>query len=756
MPSPEDWRDITIYQIFTDRFHDGDPSNNHLSPSVFNPTDSRRIHGGDFRGIEQKLDYIKALGADAIWISPIPLNVGHSAYHGYGAHDFYTLSPHWGTMADLRSMVSNAHVRGIYVILDIVTNHKGDRIGANLNTGYPAYNPSGYPLRWWTSTQYPPPFDQLDHFHNFGEIQNLWYDPPQILGELMGLDDLKTETEHVRTNMIAIYSHWIEQGGFDGFRIDTVKHVEMGFWQVFNPAIREFAASLGKTNFFQFGEVYDGSDAKCGSYTGTQAGGPYANDSVLDFPLYFQINDVFARATAPTMRIRDRYHQLDHYHPDARDRLVTFLDNHDFPRFMNAANANNNTARLHVATTFLYTSRGIPSLYYGTEQNFNGGHDPQNRENMFDGQFPATGPSVGDRFDMTETTFQHIARLTNFRRLYPALRRGTHHNLWHNPDGPGLFAYARRLEDQEVFVMMNTSPTPQQLAARPTMYPPGTRLVNLLNTQEIVTVTGGNDGIPPIPIAGTTSKIFIAESYWQPLNPVVVRQAPAHAGGGVPWHGGVTLDFSQPMETNATQSAFSIYPPMTGSFLWSSDRMRMTFVPSLPGLPTNQRVDYRVGTEAFSDATGQSIHGGFESFFTVETVSGNPALPADGLPGWWRMHSFGTLEVSLQTSTRAEDDFDGDGLSNLEEFIAGTDPANPASFLKVDDIYTGSDVHLAFPTRSDRWYRVLFADGLEGVQHWEPLSEWTEGTGGRNILLDDEPMSLRAYRLEVGVEPSAP
>ena len=131
---------------------------------------------------------------------------------------------------------------------------------------------------------------------------------------------------------------------------------------------------MGKPNFFMFGEVYDGSDSKCGSYTGTQSGGPFALDSVLDYPLYFLVNSVFATASGNTQQIENRYNAIPaNYDPAAQMRLVTFLDNHDQPRFLSSGNANDNTDRLKVALAFLYTARGVPCLYYGTEQAFNGG-----------------------------------------------------------------------------------------------------------------------------------------------------------------------------------------------------------------------------------------------------------------------------------------------------------------------------------------------------------------------------------------------
>ena len=145
-PSPTDWRNENIYQILTDRFYDGNPSNDNVEAShgsPYAPTANNGINGGDFEGIQMKLDYIKSLGASAIWISPIVFNVGGtSAYHGYGAQDFYQLAPHWGTMTDLSNMVEAAHARGIKVILDLVCNHTGTLITTNhtsADAGWPNY-----------------------------------------------------------------------------------------------------------------------------------------------------------------------------------------------------------------------------------------------------------------------------------------------------------------------------------------------------------------------------------------------------------------------------------------------------------------------------------------------------------------------------------------------------------------------------------------------------------------------------------------
>ena len=468
------WQAQSIYQIFTDRFFDGDAANNNASGS-FNAANGTSVHGGDFKGIEQKLDYIKALGATAIWISPVVSN-SFGEYHGYAGSDFYKVDPHWGTMSNLQAMVNAAHARGILVIQDVVVNHGGSLINSG-SGGYPTFNTNGYTLRYANaSKRYATPFNTnaanpsfTNLFHNYGEIQDYGNTAQLELGELSGLDDFRSESAYVRTNMAAIYNFWITNAGFDGFRVDTVKHCEMGFWQDWCPRVHNFAATNGRPNFFMFGEVFDGSDAKCGSYSGTQGGGAFKLDSMLDYPLFFSSQSVFAWASGNTKQIEDHYNALAaNYDATARDRLVTFLDNHDTTRFLNVANANGNTNRLTVALSFLYSSRGIPCLYSGTEQAFNGGVDPTNREDMFDGAFEQ-GPSLGDNFNMTHPLFRHVAKLNNFRRLYPSLQTGAHVNLWYDAAGPGLFAYARQLGTQEVFVVFNTAAGAQSLPSRPTL-----------------------------------------------------------------------------------------------------------------------------------------------------------------------------------------------------------------------------------------------------------------------------------------------
>ncbi len=617
------WQSQSIYQIITDRFYDGDPSNDNADGN-YDPSghSGTSVHGGDFKGIEQKLDYIKALGATAIWISPIVLNV-RGEFHGYAGLDFYKVDPHWGSLSDLQHMIRAAHARGLLVIDDIVVNHGGDLIDSS-DPDYPKfkYPPAGYTLRYRNpARQYPAPFDlNAGHpsltnlFHNNGLIQDYNDSTQRELGELFGLDDFRTESAYVRAQMTKIYEYWIEQAGFDGFRVDTVQHVEMDFWRTWCPAIHAFAAAHGKPDFFMFGEVLNPSDAKCGSYTGTMCGGPFKLDSVLDYTLYFEINSVFALANGNTKQLADRYASISaRYDPSAQMRLVTFLDNHDQPRFLSSRRAKDNIDRLKVALVFLYTSRGIPCLYYGTEQAFDGDSDPFDREDMFAGQFE-WGPSRGDNFNMTHPLFRLVARLNNFRRLYPALQTGIQSNLWSNANGPGLFAYTRQLGAQGVFVVVNTAGASQTLPPCPVIFAPETSLVNLLDPRETATVLAGFK-TPAITLPATSAKIFIAQPQLLPLDPGVAAVSPAHDSRETGPASPIVIQFSEPMDTASVEAAFSTAPQVRGAYSWSPTRDEMTFTPAGAGFPPHTMIAVRIADTARDASAGNRLAGAFESRF---------------------------------------------------------------------------------------------------------------------------------------------
>lgn len=555
----EDWRDEVIYQLMVDRFADGDPNNNWN----VDRTALGKYQGGDWQGVIDKLDYLKTLGVTTLWISPSVRNVeedsGFHGYHGYWTQDFERTNAHFGDMAKMQEMVEAAHKKGLKVILDIVTNHIGQLFYYDINmNGVPDANVFGAGPRFgngqdtspvWRVTEYDPDF-QLEGvvaFTSLGiagvapiiwrvepetnhmpilpaEFQNpLWYnrrgrtldydDPPQLLlGDFPGgLKDVNTEVPEVREAMVRVFSKWIERGDFDGFRIDTLKHVEHGFWKVFAPAIRKFAAAKGKQKFFMFGEAFDGRDELVGSFTAKDE-----MDSVFYFPLKFQVFDDVFRFNQPTRRIEALFEARKRNYSDVpqeggigvspRAALVTFLDNHDVPRFLFQGTP---LAALHAAIFFQFTFDGIPCVYYGTEQELAGGNDPANRERLWD-----------TKYRTDSATFAHYQRMIALRKLYPPLRRGdltirfvSDNNG--NEEDAGMYAFERTYEGEAVLVVGNAHPskfsqTTRAGAPMSTSFPEGTRLRNVFpdeDTADELTVGAGGTVTVRVPPRG--GKLFV-------------------------------------------------------------------------------------------------------------------------------------------------------------------------------------------------------------------------------------------------------
>lgn len=620
-PSPEDWRNINIYHVITDRFYDGDPLNNDDNPEGdTNPYGTISIHGGDFEGLEAKLDYLAMLGAKAVWISPVHLNVNGS-FHGYAARDFNAIDPHWGTLDDLRNFVDAAHARGIYVIIDVVQNHLGD-LATSTDWGYPNFNLDGYNLRWRNSNRrHAPPFDNLDYLHNYGNVGN-WEDPVQsVLGDFMGLDGIRTEHPTVRSNLVTIFEALISATDCDGFRVDTARHIEMDFWEMFLPAMYDHAAGLGKTNFLIYAEAWRGSDEEVGPFTATNR-----FNSALYFPMRDTMENVFVWGGA-TYNLTARIAGLTNYAPHARGQLVNFLDNHDMPRLLYDGKLNGNQPALEPALTFLYTSLQIPCLYYGTEQGFNGGQDPYDREDMFDGEFEF-GPSLGDNFDMTHALFQHVRRLNLLREAHPPLRLGTIDVAWETFSGRGPFVYTKQLGTQTVVVAFNTSGS----AASPTWQgngpqtglPDGTVLVDLLGGLSNLTVGAGMNepGQVGMTLPAYGSAILVPQESVVPLPPSITLVSPGHDQGAVLRDAAIVIEFDQPMATATVEAAFALDPGVAGNFAWSDGDRRLTFQPQFL-LQADIRYDLRLASNLLS-AAGLSPGAAFEShFFTGQAGGGD-------------------------------------------------------------------------------------------------------------------------------------
>ena len=764
------WQAQSIYQIITDRFYDGD-TNNDNAEGTYAPSGNggSSVHGGDFEGIEQKLDYIKALGATAIWISPIVLNT-EGQFHGYSAWNFYEVAPHWGSISNLQHLVQVAHACGLLVIDDIVVNHAGDLVTGS-GSGYPNFNyPAGYTLSYVNSSKtYPAPFNLTatnpsltNLFHNYGNIQNFNDTNQVVLGWLSGLNDFRTETPYVRSNMAAIYQYWINQIGFDGFRVDTALEVDQGCWQYFCPAIHSYAATNGNTNFFIFGETYSGSETQVAAYTGTENGGPFEFDSVLDYPLYENaIQSVFATASGATSLIQNHYNSVDTlYDPASRMQLVMFLDNHDNPRFLSTSESNNNTNRLEVALAFLYTTRGIPCLYYGTEQGFDGTTDPNDREDMFAGEFKdgpggtvsqLSSPGV-DNFNMTHPLFQWVAQLNNFRRLYPALTLGSYVNQANNSSGPGLFAYSRVLNTQEVFVVFNTASSSQTLPASTLTYPAGTVLVNLLNTNETYTLTTGSQ-TPAVTVPSTTAKIFVAQSQWQPLDPVVISNSPAHWTTNVPTWSPMVLQFSKPMDTNSVQNAFSISPAVGGAFSWSPANDTMTFTAGGAGLAGLANIVVRVTNSAVDAVSGNAMFAPYELKFTTAASSIHDVTPpfislqtpTNGavIAGNLAISGIATDNIAV---AKVEFQFDNDAWQTASGTTSWSASLNSSNFLngphQISARATDSSGNISATNSVGVWFFNVPGSYLQRVSGGNPANV-TDCTG--NVWLKDTAYSFGSF-----------
>jgi alpha-amylase len=535
-----------FYFLMPDRFSNGDPSNDRGGLSGprevtgFDPTRKGWYHGGDLKGMLSKLDYIKGLGTTAIWLTPSFKNkpvqglgtpYPSAGYHGYWITDFTQIDPHLGTNQDLRDLIAGAHRRGMKVFFDIITNHTADVIQYEQKPGGPApfdyVSKAASPYRDASGNVFddrafagagtfpaldanvsfpftpvlpageqhvkvPDWLNDVTLYHNRGNTtfsgENSTY------GDFAGLDDLFTENVKVVRGMEDAYDYWIRSYGVDGFRIDTMKHVNIEFWQQFLPHILATARSVGKPRFFAFGEV---ADAVSNPFLSrfTTAG---RSQAVLDFPFQQQARE-FA-ASHPTDQLKTEFAEGDWY-TDADSnvyQLPTFLANHDMGHigmFLRDDNPGAGEAELlqrdKLAHELLFFSRGNPVVYFGDEQGFTGaGNDQAARQDMFpsqdseynniddDGTDPNNGQNLNDggkndnigsnvtpaadNFDPSHPLYRTIAALQRLRQDNPALADGAQQTRYSSPTA-GIFAFSRTdARDRiEYLVALNNSKSPQ-------------------------------------------------------------------------------------------------------------------------------------------------------------------------------------------------------------------------------------------------------------------------------------------------------
>ena len=547
-PSP-DWRDQVLYFVMTDRFDDGDPANNDQGAGEFDPRSNAHYNGGDFKGLQRRIDYIRGLGATGLWITPPVANqwwdarARYSGYHGYWAENFLQVDKHLGTLDDYKALSHALHAQGMVLVQDIVLNHTGNFFG------YPGPWSAGQPAVGWEAnagarpspapTQ--PPFDLNDPRKPAHRAANIYHwtpdvrdftNPKQVLNwQMSGLDDLNTENPAVRRALRQSYGHWVREVGVDGFRLDTAFYVPPALMHDFlrspdpaAPGIERVARATGREAFYTFGEGF-GIDKP---YATTQAhrieryvrsqgartGRPLMQ-GMLHFTLYGSLGDVLARG-APTAVLGHRITQSQRVHSDPH-RMATFVDNHDVDRFL----AGGTEAGLRQALLALMTLPGVPVIYYGTEQGFT-----EQRGAMFAGGFGSGGR---DRFDTSHPLYRSIARLTALRRGHPVFSRGVPAVLQASATGPGVIAWRMQHGSEAALVVLNTADAPTLMTGLPTGLPAGTPLQGLLALDgEPAALSAGAGGRLNAVLPARSGQVWrLPSAGAAPANRVPAGQAPA-------------------------------------------------------------------------------------------------------------------------------------------------------------------------------------------------------------------------------------
>ena len=543
-PSPVDWRDQVLYFLLVDRFSDAREQmrplldRHNLEAGRRRWPDGRpwrwdewahsgtcRWQGGTLKGVQSKLSYLKRLGISTLWLSPVFKQRGHlDTYHGYGIQDFLDVDPRFGSRRDLVDLVAAAHKEGLYVILDIVFNHSGsnwlyqpDTPGGMYEA---AYNPTGqYPFGSWRDRQGEPAGDigspddgvwptELQHADCYtragtGDLGKGRIDDPNAehkRSDFCDLRDFDLDQPYVLSDISRCYKYWIALTDCDGFRIDTLKHVTDEQARNFCGTIQEFAANIGKQNFFLVGEI---------------AGGDYAQDFYLrslnhNLTAVLDIGEMCPILSGVAKGLRSPRDYFAGFNPNSKGmgshrnlglRHVSILDDHDHVygekiRFSSEASCEHQVAAGVALQLF---TLGIPCIYYGTEQAMAGPEPSQRewlpswkrsdcylREAMFgpehprasgaeglhepDVNLPGFGPfgTAGHHcFDESHPAYRRIAAAAEVRRKYPALRSGRQYlrsisflNKPFDVYGPGeIVAWSRILDDEELLCVLNANGT---------------------------------------------------------------------------------------------------------------------------------------------------------------------------------------------------------------------------------------------------------------------------------------------------------
>jgi glycosidase len=492
-PSPAAWEDQVLYFLMLDRFSDGreqgvrgndgavagggtTPPYTAADAGNAVGTDAAaaawreagmRWCGGTLKGLAGKIGYLQRLGVTALWVSPVLKQVDfHETYHGYGIQNFLDVDPHFGSRDDLREMVRVAHAHGIHVVLDIILNHTGDVFsydadqGAHGGGSSPSWDGQPYRVKGFNDAHgqptlpfvaagatggpngdaiWPAELQDPATFTCKGRINGWDNDPEFREGDFFDLKDVHLGSGSIDAYrpspalraLAEIYKFWIAFADLDGFRVDTVKHMDDGAARYFASVIHEFTQRLGKERFYLIGEITGGRDR---AYTTLEETGLDAALGVDDIPDKLEfLAKGFRQPTDYFTLFRNSLLVQKSSHVWFRDKVVTVLDDHDQVRKGENKGrfcAGGVPRELLLSVLALNaTTLGIPCIYYGSEQRFDGagsgnGGDRYLRECMFGGPFGAFRSAGRHFFNEDEWVYGELGKVLALRRNRIALRRG--------------------------------------------------------------------------------------------------------------------------------------------------------------------------------------------------------------------------------------------------------------------------------------------------------------------------------------------
>ena len=473
-----------LYLLMPDRFAQGDAVA--ATDLEYNDAPDRTQpstrHGGNLKGIADRLDYLDSLGITAIWSCPVLENdMPGGSYHGYATTDYYRIDPRFGTNADWQELIAQAHKRGIKVVMDMIFNHSGSN--HPWMKDMPSkdwYNhPEGNELtNFRLSTIHDPYVSDYDLDHTV----NGWF--------VSAMPDLNQKNPHLMKYLIQNSIWWIESSKINGIRMDTYPYADMqGMAQWAADVLKEYP------NFNIVGECWYGNEAGPAFWQSGSKINPVETNlpTVMDFKYNIDREKMFFEETDPWNGLNHVYDHLalDYLYPDPQ-HILTFLDNHDTDRFL--PEMPDSLGVWKQALAFLLTSRGIPQLYYGTELLMNGTKKISDGYIRLDmpGGFP--GDKVDaftreGRTDMQNEAWDYLSRLLQWRRgeANDVIAKGT---LKHFMPQNGIYAYERRLGDKQVVVLLNGQSEPNTVTMERTLeiLPYGTTMRDLVSGKD-VTIT---------------------------------------------------------------------------------------------------------------------------------------------------------------------------------------------------------------------------------------------------------------------------